>query len=77
MKIYVEQHPKVEGAWKQMKAFEKKVILANFREDHIKNENRRQYRNQLHAIEGALHTRLTPEFRILAERERTRLKSNL
>ena len=60
-----------------MKHFEKKKILAMFREDHLRAENRRQVRTQLHQIEGALHSRLTPEFRLKAEQERVRLNSAL
>ena len=75
MQIRVDARPPAPGAWRAMKHFEKKVLLAKFREDHLASEARLNRMRQLHAIEGALHTRLTPEARLLAEKERMRLKS--
>ena len=77
MHIRVDPRPKAPSAWRAMKHFEKRKLLAMFREDHLRAENRRQVRNQLHAVEGALHSRLTPEFRLKAEGERVRLNNYL
>ena len=77
MKVRVDPRPKAPPAWRAMKHFEKRKLLAMFREDHLRAENRRQVRNQLHQIEGALHTHLTPEFRLRAEGERVRLNNYL
>ena len=77
MQIKVEARPPVPDAWKLLKRYEKKAALAMFREDHIRKQNRIQYQNNLNAVENALHTRLTPEFRLKAEQERIRLKSLL
>ena len=75
MKVRVDARPPVPGAWRAMKHFEKKVLLAKFRGDHLASEARINRMRQLHAVEGALSTRLTPEFRLLAEKERIKLKS--
>ena len=73
--MVVSARPPVPGAWRALKHFERRVLLARFRGDHLASEARLNRMRQLQAIEGALHTRLTPESRLLAEKERMRLKS--
>ena len=56
MKVRVDARPPVPGAWRAMKHFEKKVLLAKFRGDHLASEARINRMRQLHAVEGALTT---------------------
>ena len=77
MKVQIAKRIPAPGAWRAMRAFERKVVLANFRQDHIDNENRRQIKTNLHRIEGALTGTMTPEYAIHAHRERVKLRSLL